>query len=129
MAVKTVLVVDDDADQRDITATFLRHHGYDVVEAAGGEEGIRVARDQQPDCILMDMMMADRDGWAVTGHLKQDPGTAAIPIVALTVRYSPEDQEKARVAGVDGYVVKPCLPGEVLAEVQRLVGPATGAEE
>lgn len=129
MAAKTVLVVDDIKEQRDISATFLRHHGYRVVEASGGEEAMRLAREQKPDAILLDMMMVAPDGWAVTDQLKHDPETARIPIIALTVSHTEEDQERARAAGVDSYLVKPCFPIDALEEVRRFIGPAGGASE
>ena len=125
MAPRMVLVVDDIAEQRDISATFLRHHGYQVVEASGGEEAIRLAREQKPDAILLDIVMAAPDGWAVLDQLKRDPETGRIPIIALTVSYTEEDQEKAREAGADSYLIKPCFPNDMLKEVVRLVGPAS----
>jgi two-component system, cell cycle response regulator DivK len=127
MAAKLVLIVDDNADQRDITATLLRHHGYRIAEATGGDEAIRLARELHPDGILLDMMMGDRDGWTVTNQLKRDAETGEIPIIAHTVRFAPEDQEKAREAGVVGYVIKPCLPAAILEEVHRHIGPPTEA--
>jgi two-component system, cell cycle response regulator DivK len=126
MAPKTVLVVDDLEEQRDISATLLRHHGYRVLEASGGEEAIRIAHEQQPGVILLDMMMTVLDGWEVADRLRQDPRTADIPIIALTVRHTEEDQERAREAGADSYLVKPCYPADVLSEVQRFIGPAVG---
>jgi two-component system, cell cycle response regulator DivK len=124
MASKTVLVVDDLDEQRDISATLLRHHGYRVVEAGSGKEAVRLAREERPALILLDMMMGAPDGWEVTDQLKHEPETAEIPIIALTVRHAREDEERARQAGADSYLVKPCLPTDMLAEVRRLIGPA-----
>jgi diguanylate cyclase len=118
----TVLLVDDLAEQREIYAALLRHHGYRVLEASGGDEAIRSARESPPHLILLDMMMKEMDGWTVAETLKADPATARIPIIALTVLGSPEDESRALEAGVERYVVKPCLPAEMLAEVRRLVG-------
>jgi CheY-like chemotaxis protein len=125
MTPKTVLVVDNIAEQRDISATFLRHFGYRVLEAGDGEGAIRLAREQHPDAILLDMMMSPVDGWEVTDELKQDPETASIPIIALTVRAEEEDRERAREAGADSYLIKPCLPGDVLEEIRRFIGPVS----
>jgi len=124
MASRKVLVVDDVAEQRDITSTLLRHHGYDVLEAAGGTDAVRLSRENRPDLVILDMMMSAPDGWAVTDLLKQDPLTSQIPIIALTVSHTEEDQERAREAGADSYLIKPCFPATVLEEVQRLIGPA-----
>jgi CheY-like chemotaxis protein len=123
---KTVLVVDDLEEQRDIYSSLLRHHGYRVVEAAGGDEGVLRARAGRPDIILLDIMMGGTDGWAVTDRLKEDPSTAGIPIIVLTVLGSPEDEARALREGVDNYLVKPCLPADILAEVRRLIGEPDG---
>jgi two-component system, cell cycle response regulator DivK len=117
-----VLVVDDLEEQRDIYTSILRHHGYTVLEATSGDEAIRQAREGLPDVILLDIMLAGTDGIAVADHLKADPATAHIPIVALTVLGSPEDESRALEAGVENYLVKPCLPADILAEVRRLIG-------
>ncbi|CAN5688977.1 response regulator [soil metagenome] len=124
MGSRKVLVVDDVTEQRDITATLLRHHGYEVLEAAGGEEAVRICRECQPDMIILDMMMSAPDGWAVTDLLKHDALTSPIPIIALTVSHTEEDKERARIAGADSYLIKPCFPATVLEEVQRFIGPA-----
>jgi two-component system, cell cycle response regulator DivK len=129
MAETMVLVVDDNADQREIASTFLRHHGYHVVEAAGGTEAIAIVRDRKPDGILLDLMMADPDGWEVTHRLKHDADTAGIPIIAVTVRHAKEDRERAEQAGADAYLIKPCLPSEMLEEVRRIIGPPRGPSD
>jgi two-component system, cell cycle response regulator DivK len=124
MASRKVLVVDDVDEQRDITSTLLRHHGYEVLEAAGGTEAVRLSRENRPDLVILDMVMSTPDGWTVTDMLKHDPLTSRIPIIALTVSHAAEDQERAREAGADSYLIKPCFPATVLEEVQRWIGPA-----
>lgn len=118
---KTVLVVDDDSDSRNICSLFLQHHGYRVVEAVNGEEGVRLARDEQPALVLMDVTLPVLDGWAATEKLKDDPATASIPVVILTGHALERDRARALAIG-DGYLPKPCTPRRILEEVQRLIG-------
>ncbi len=124
MNTKTVLIVEDEEESRRICTTLLRHYGYLTLEAHDGTEGLRKASKYMPDLILMDMMLPRVNGWTATRWLKEDPETTHIPIIAFTVRSSDADKEKARLSGVDSYVVKPCPPGSVLAEIRRLIGPA-----
>lgn len=125
---KRVLVVDDIEEQREIYSLLLRHHGYEVIEAPGGTEALRMAREERPDVILLDMLMSEVDGWEVAEQLSDDPSTDPIPIVALTVLHSSEDQQRAEKAGAVSYLTKPCAPAEMLEEVRRLIGTAEGAE-
>jgi two-component system cell cycle response regulator DivK len=118
---KTVLVVDDDSDSRNICSLFLQHHGYRVVEAVNGEEGVRLARDEQPALVLMDVTLPVLDGWAATEKLKDDPATSSIPVVILTGHALERDRARALAIG-DGYLPKPCTPRRILEEVQRLIG-------
>ncbi|MBV9774781.1 MAG: response regulator [Gemmatimonadetes bacterium] len=122
---KTVLVVDDDADSRNICTLFLQHHGYHVVEAADGEEGVRRARERRPDLILMDVTLPVLDGWAATERIKTDPDTSAIPVVILTGHALERDRARSLTLG-DAYLTKPCTPRRILEEVQRLIGAAVG---
>ncbi|HEV2149617.1 MAG TPA: response regulator [Longimicrobiaceae bacterium] len=120
---KTVLVVDDDSDSRNICSLFLQHHGYRVVEAVDGEEGVRRARVEHPALILMDVTLPVLDGWAATEQLKDDPETASIPVVILTGHALERDRARALSIG-EGYLPKPCTPRRILEEVQRLIGLA-----
>lgn len=120
---KTVLVVDDDTDSRNICSLFLQHHGYRVVEALDGDEGVRRAREERPALILMDVTLPLLDGWEATERLKADPETRSIPIVILTGHALERDRTRALSVG-DGYLPKPCTPRRILEEVQRLIGMA-----
>lgn len=118
----TILLVEDNEDNRTIYRTILEHVGYVVVEAADGEEGIRHARDSSPDLILMDVSIPKINGWDATRTLKADPNTRHIPIIALTAHALEQDRERAREAGCDGYLAKPIPPREVIEEVRRFLG-------
>lgn len=121
---KTVLIVDDDPDSRNICVLFLEHHGYRVLQAMDGMEGIRRAREDHPDLVLMDVTLPHLDGWTATEQLKGAPETASIPVVILTGHALERDRERARASGGDAYLPKPCPPRRILEEVRRLIGPA-----
>jgi CheY-like chemotaxis protein len=124
---KTVLLVEDNEDNRIVYSTILRHFGYTVTEALNGEEGISKARAEKPDLILMDISIPIIDGWEATQVLKHDPATNDIPIIALTAHALASDREKAMEVGCDGYLAKPCEPRAVVAEVQRFLGRDNGS--
>ena len=118
---KRILLVEDHEDNRNIYRTILEHYGYEVMIAADGRSGLRIARDERPDLILMDLSIPFVDGWEATRQLKQDESTSTIPIIALSAHALAEDRERARGAGCDGYLAKPVEPRKVLAEVQRFL--------
>jgi CheY-like chemotaxis protein len=127
-APKTVLLVEDNEDNRIVYSTILRHFGYRVMEALNGEEGIATARTEKPDLILMDISIPIIDGWEATQVLKHDPETRQIPIIALTAHALASDRERAMQVGCDGYLAKPCEPRAVVAEVQRFLGQAFASD-
>lgn len=120
-ATATVLVVEDNDDSRTIYRTVLVHYGYAVVEALDGEQALNAAREHCPDLILLDLGIPLLDGWEVTRTLKDDPKTAHIPVLALTVHGQPEDRVSAREAGCDAYILKPAEPRDVVAEIARML--------
>jgi two-component system, cell cycle response regulator DivK len=122
MGGKTVLLVEDSGDTRVIYATILAHHGYRVIEAVNGDEGLRMAREERPDLILMNVSIPLIDGWKATALLKRDPDTAHIPVIAVTAFTRKKDRKRARDVGCDSYLPKPCDPTRVLQEVQRFIG-------
>ena len=119
---KTVLLVEDNEDNRFIYATALRYTGYEVIEAISGTQGIEQARARRPDLILMDISIPDVDGWEATIVLKADPLTRAIPIIAVTAHVLPGDERRSMEAGCDGYLAKPVSPATLIAEVDRRLG-------
>lgn len=129
MSLKSVLLVEDNEDNRIVYSTILQHYGYRVLEAANGKDGLRLARDERPDLILMDISIPLIDGWRATEMLKKDAETADIPVVALTAHALASDRLRAFEIGCDGYLAKPCEPRAVLEEVARLIGPAVAAAE
>jgi CheY-like chemotaxis protein len=104
---KTVLIVDDDDQNRKLFRLVLGRAGYAVIEAATGAQGIEQARTHRPDLILMDVRLPDIDGLEATRRIKGDPRTSGIPVVAVTAFAMKEDEERARRAGCVGYLTKP----------------------
>ncbi len=119
---QTLLLVEDNEDNRIIYSTVLRHLGYEVVEALDGKQAISLARSVLPDLILMDISIPEMDGWEATRILRADPATQAIPIVALTAHALADDRERATAMGFTSYLAKPVEPRAVAAEVKRLIG-------
>ncbi len=119
----TVLVVDDDEDVRVVTAISLsRVGGWTVLEAARGQEGIEIARAEQPDAILLDLMMPDMDGITTFGHLQDDPRTRDIPVVLLTAKSRVGPQQPWDGLDVAGVLAKPFSPMELPGQVAALLG-------
>ena len=100
----TVLVIDDERATHDLLERELGARGYRVVHAAGGREGLRLARDVRPDAITLDIIMPEFDGWAVLRELKADMGLRGIPVVLVTVL---GDREMGYALGADDYLTKP----------------------
>lgn len=103
---KTVLLVEDNVDNRAIYRLILEHGGYEVLEAPDGEQGVRMAREEHPDLILMDISIPVIDGWEATRTLKGSEATAGIPIIALTAHALASDRAKTREVGCDGSSVR-----------------------
>ena len=119
-----VLLVDDYADAREMYGFYLTRRGYRVEEAADGHEALAKALGLLPDVILMDLSLPGIDGWELARLLKRDPRTTAIPIMALTAHALNGEEARARDAGCDAFVTKPCLPQALAAELERVLHAA-----
>jgi two-component system cell cycle response regulator DivK len=122
---QTLLLVEDNEDNRIIYSTVLRHLGYVVIEAQDGVQAVELARRAQPDLILMDISIPRMDGWEATRILRGDPITRAIPIIALTAHALSDDRERAAEVGFTSYLAKPIEPRAVVAEVRKWIGDGT----
>ncbi|MFP5289086.1 MAG: response regulator, partial [Thermoanaerobaculia bacterium] len=114
-----VLVVDDVAHGREIFAEYLEFRGFRVATAADGLEALDKAFELLPDVILMDLSLPELDGWEATKRLKGDDRTRNIPVIALTAHALASAHDKAKAAGCDSVVTKPCVPKDLEAEVRR----------
>jgi CheY-like chemotaxis protein len=113
--VPLVLIVDDYPDTCEMYAAYLEIAGFRPLTASDGYEAMRVAVEQRPDVILMDLGLPGIDGYEVTRRLKSDPKTADIPVIALTAHAAPHQFDELVASGFDDLILKPCLP-DVLAE-------------
>lgn len=116
MSHPTVLIVDDSESICSALSSMLQLHGYTTLVAHNGRLGVAMAREHQPDVVLLDIMMPVLDGWGAMQELQSDVRTAAIPVVALTaLRLS---EQKIRDTGFHGYLYKPVTPHRLLEELQ-----------
>ncbi len=119
-----VLVAEDHDDNRIIATSMLRHAGFRVIEATRGDEVLRLAREQKPAVILMDIGMPGVDGWTATEQLKADPATAKIIILIVTAHAFSGDREMAAKVGSDGYLTKPVSPTRLVRAVEHALSTA-----
>jgi two-component system, cell cycle response regulator DivK len=114
---KRILIVEDDRLSMTLLSDFLKAHGYRVSKTPDGLEAINLARDEQPDLILMDIRLPKISGFDVTCLLKQDSQTKAIPMIAVTAFATPGDETKALESGCAAYITKPVNVHELLRTV------------
>ena len=115
-----VLIVDDAKDNREGYAQYLQFRGFDTLEAATGEDALKIVRRARPDVILLDMRLPGLSGMEVTRRLRA-AGFADMPIIALSACTFESDIEAARESGCDSFLSKPCLPEDVVGEILRLL--------
>jgi len=116
-----VLVVEDNPANMKLTSLLLHSAGHIVLPAVDAETGLRLALAEQPDLILMDIQLPGMDGLAATAILKEDPATAAIPIIALSALAMKADKERSQTAGCDAYIVKPLRYKELYTVMNHLL--------
>jgi len=119
----TVLVIDDERATHDLLDNELGAHGYRVLHAAGGREGLRLARDVRPDAITLDVIMPELDGWAVLRELKADAELRRIPVVLVTVL---SDRQMGYALGAADFLTKPIDPEALLAVLERFHAGRSG---
>ena len=119
MTPRRILVVEDNPLNLKLVRDVLRFAGYTVIEAQSGEEGLRVAREDPPDLVLLDLQLPGIDGTETLHRLRQGCLASHVPVVAVTAFAMAEDRQRASLAGFDGYVEKPisvrALPGQIEA--------------
>ena len=118
-----ILLVEDNEMNRDMLSRRLERKGYTVAIAVDGLQGVEMATADPPALILMDMSLPVLDGWEATRRLKADERTKHIPVVALT-GHALSQSEGAKI-GCDAFVIKPCLPDTLVAEVKRVLATRT----
>ncbi|HAG84083.1 MAG TPA: two-component system response regulator [Cyanobacteria bacterium UBA12227] len=123
MTTKCILLIDDEEDIREVAQLSLEMEaGWDVLTANSGSEGIAKAKTQQPDAILLDVMMPDMDGFTTFQHLQADLVSRSIPVILLTAKVQPADQRKFQAIGVAGWITKPFDPISLAHQVADTLG-------
>ena len=120
---RTILLIEDNEQNRYLATFLLERHGYKVVSAADGPRGIELARTLQPDLILLDIQLPVMDGYAVARALRAIESLRNTPITAVTSYAMVGDREKALAAGCTGYIEKPIDPETFVAEIERISHP------
>jgi two-component system, cell cycle response regulator DivK len=121
VAGQLILIVEDNERNRKLVRDVLQFRGYRTIETETAEEGIRLAQEQQPALILMDIQLPGMDGIAALDHLRADPGTRAIPVIAVTASAMTHDRQKVLAAGFDGYQSKPIRVSEFVDAVRQIL--------
>lgn len=116
-----VLIVDDYLDTCEMYAAYLDLAGFRSLKANDGYQALRVAAEQLPDVIVMDLGLPGIDGFEVTRLLKSDPRTRHIPVIALTAHATAQQFENLVASGFDDLILKPCLPDALADEMERVV--------
>ncbi|MCL7453695.1 MAG: response regulator [Anaerolineae bacterium] len=126
---RRILCIEDEAGMLDLLRLILEAAGYTFLGVEDGRRGLEVMRTEQPDLVLLDLMLPDVDGAEVLLRKKQDPAIRDIPVIAVTALTSPFDQImwKRRTA-IEEYVTKPFKRQELLAAIERALAEPTGAE-
>jgi two-component system cell cycle response regulator DivK len=122
-----ILLVDDSRDAREMYGEYLRFAGFRVVTADNGEEALAAAHSEWPAVIVMDLAMPRMDGWEAIRRLRADPLTSDIPIVALSAYAFGDAPDRARDAGADLCLSKPCLPPQVARVVRAMLVSSRGS--
>ena len=120
-----VLIVEDNAANMSLATFLLQSAGHTVLSASDAEAGLTLARDEQPQLILMDIQLPGMDGLAATVLLKGDEVTRGIPVIALTALAMKGDEERIRAAGCDGYIAKPLAYKDFLATISAQLATPT----
>jgi DNA-binding response OmpR family regulator len=121
---KKILVIDDEADIREIVRIYLEDEGCQVIEASNGQDGILKAQSEKPDLIVLDNILPGINGFEVAKHLKDDPNTQDIPIIILSVLA----QDSQYRQGILDYISKPFRQEELVATVRRIFSKVNGKE-
>lgn len=119
---KRVVCIEDEPEMIDLVRLILGRRGFSVIGANGGVEGLETVRREEPDLVLLDLMMPDMDGWEVYQQMKADPGLRDIPVVVVTAKAQSIDKVLGlHIAKVDDYITKPFGPQELLESVEKIL--------
>jgi len=120
--VQKILICDDEANIRNIMDFSLEAEGFLAVSAVDGNSALQAAMTEEPDLIILDVMMPGADGLTVCRELKQNPRTKHIPVLMLSARSGKGDREAGLAAGAEDYVTKPFSPQRIVDKVNEMLG-------
>jgi DNA-binding response OmpR family regulator len=119
---KRILCIEDEPEMIDLMKLVLGRKGYEVIGAAGGQEGLQKARSENPDLVLLDLMMPDLGGWEVYQQMKADEKMKEIPVIIVTAKAQSIDKVLGLyIAKVDDYIAKPFSPTELIDSVEHVL--------
>jgi DNA-binding response OmpR family regulator len=121
-----ILLIDDDRTLLNLLGEFLRSEAFEVSVAPNGETGLRLAYEQHPDLVLLDVMLPGMDGWEICARLRE---MSRVPIIMLTAKATEADKLRGFRLGVDDYVTKPFSFAELVARIQAVLGRSTASEK
>ncbi len=116
-----ILIVDDDIETLRLVGLMLQRQGFQIVAANNGTQAIAMARNENPDLIVLDVMMPDLDGYEVVRQLRKEKETSSVPIIMFTAKSQVEDKVAGLEAGADDYLTKPVHPAELVAKIKALL--------
>ncbi|HEX2455100.1 MAG TPA: response regulator [Vicinamibacterales bacterium] len=116
-----ILVVDDSLDNREAYVEYLRYRGFRTLEAATGEQAVAMALRHNPDLVVLDLLLPDIDGLDVSQRIRSARDLAPTKIIAVSARVFPSDVTSALASGCDAFLQKPCLPDDLVREMERLL--------
>jgi two-component system cell cycle response regulator DivK len=117
-----ILIVEDNEKNLKLVRDVLQFKGYRTIEAMTGTEGVRLAREQHPDLVLMDIQLPDIDGIEALAQIRADPAIAKTPVIAVSASVMPDEQQKIASSGFDAYITKPINVKGFVETVERFMG-------
>ena len=123
---KKILIVEDNEKNMKLVRDILRHQGHATLEAVNGLDGVRLAEEEHPDLVLMDIQLPDIDGIEVLGRIRKDATLDAIPVLAVSASVMPDDQQKIISSGFDAFIMKPINLKQFVETVQRFLQNGRG---
>ena len=122
-----ILCIEDESDMIELIRWILERQGFTVRGALGGEEGLRMLQEQQPDLVLLDIMMPKMDGWEVYREMKASPELQEVPVIVVTAKAQSIDKVLGlHIAKVEDYITKPFGPHELVASVEKALAARKG---
>lgn len=126
---KTILIVDDEEDILGLVEFHVQQQGYKTLKAASGETALKLARNEKPDLVILDLMLPGIGGLDVCKYLKSEPSTAHVPIIMLTAKGEETDIVKGLELGADDYVTKPFSPKVLMARLKSVIRRKDGSAD